>query len=125
VSGREVVVTSQSDVFNNLSGKWALLIFVLSAPIFMIFAYFDRSDKGLVAYFSCAIILTLLRASWPLRRMSWFWPVMILATAIHALAVWRISFTALDFPAVILVPFGIVDFLAWFYVVWSLSKRVR
>lgn len=116
---RQVVDKNPDKAFGDLSKKWIFIAIMISAPGFLIFAWFGYPDKGLVAYFSIAIITLLLKVSWQMRYAAWLWLIMAAFVFLHAYLITNIGTINLKTPAVILVPFGIADFSVWFSILWT------
>jgi hypothetical protein len=110
--------------FVYLSPKWALVAFLISSPALLAFWWFGHSGQGLVAYFSIAILVLLVRICWRLRGRWWVWLILAAFVISHLCLVALVPPFDLHSPAVVLVPVGLFDFLLWFTILWQAQKRL-
>lgn len=96
--------------FRNLGSKGDLISILALVPIIFLFGYFDQLERGMTAACSLYAIIVLVRVLWYLRSRIWFWILIGLFTAAHILIIVYAPWARNDYPAFVLLPFGIVDF---------------
>ena len=110
--------------FEDLSRKWALVAFLIGSPALLAFWWLGRRGQDLVAYFSICILVLLVKVCWRLRSRWWVWLVLSIYAISHICFVAMVPPFELHSPEVVLVPFGILDFLLWFTILWYAQKRL-
>lgn len=94
--------------------KWSLLIFLPAAALFSLFAWQDQPERGLLAGYSAAVILTAVLIKWRLRESPFFWVIIGAAALVHAVAVAMINLPRLQAPGIFAVPLCVIDIAAIF-----------
>lgn len=92
----------------------SVLIFLPAAAVFGLFAYLSQPERGLLAAYSIAVILTAVYIKWRLRHSPLFWAVIISIVLLHAVAVAMTNVSRLTAPGVVAVPLCILDLAAIF-----------
>lgn len=96
--------------FRNLGSKGDLISILALVPIIFLFGYFNQLERGMTAACSLYAVIVLVRVLWYLRLRIWFWILIGVFIAAHILIVVYAPWARNDYPAFVLLPFGIVDF---------------
>jgi len=72
--------------FMDISRQTAALISVVVAPLALIIGEFAGFGRGMAALIAVTCIAVSIRFAWPLRGERWFWCLIVIVTAAHALA---------------------------------------
>ncbi len=64
-------------------GKFASLLILCMIPTFVIFLFFNQPELGSGTCESIGSCLIALRATWKLRRHSWYWGAVVVAVAVQ------------------------------------------
>jgi len=96
-------------------------------PPFFLFAFAGEPARGRAAAISVAVLLTVTRACWNLRRYPLFWVTAAILLTFHVFFVLLISWKDESYPGgYALLPVGLLDFgvmYGCFKVVEKLMKR--
>ena len=104
-------ISDADEVFGKLPRIWVLLALACGAPVFFLLAAGGHPDKGIVTSVSIAIVFTMAKMSWPLRRRRWFWPMRPCFCLAHAIAVLVISSPRQKLMMWVLMPAGLADYM--------------
>jgi hypothetical protein len=105
--------------------KWSMIILALAAAVFALVASLSEPERGLLAGYSTGVILTAVYIKWRMRESWYFWAVIGLATALHAILVAALDLPRLDHPGVYAVPLCIIDVAVIFALLEFLDRNIR
>jgi hypothetical protein len=115
--------TEQRPSFRNWSTKadivWIALLILLLFGV----AHYSDLERGMTAACSGGAIVVLTRFVAYLWARTWFWVLVALFAALHVFVVIYLPWARNDYPAIVLMPFGIVDF-GIMYVCVRLVERI-
>jgi hypothetical protein len=101
---------------------WALIPLVaVSALAAALFDHFGRLDLAVPTLFGAGMIGFAIASQWKSRQQPWFWMSVAVILALHV-GVAIVPWTREWIPAVVLVPFGLVDL---FVMLWIFSAVRR
>lgn len=88
-----------------------LKIVGILAPVFFVFAYFDKPDIGLSVCIVLGMTLLAIRLRWELRKHVWFWIVIAIVFLLHIPLFLILHWPQGKTPTIAYtMPLGIVDF---------------
>ncbi len=115
--------TEESDeVFTR---KWFLKGTLCLVALFLLFALFGYPGNGGIAVMCAGIITTAVRSRWDLRGYQWFWVTVALFIVPHIVLTLFVTWTAVHYPAMALLPFGVADFAIMYGCINLAEKRMR
>ena len=100
----------QEPSFQNWSTKADLVWIALLILLLFGVAHFSDLERGMTAACSSGAIVVLTRFFACLWTRTWFWVLVALFVALHVFVVIYLPWAQNDYPAIVLMPFGIVDF---------------
>jgi hypothetical protein len=90
---------------------WYTLALVLSVfPLLPLFTYLGRRASGPPAVFCVGMIVVAVWWRWDLSTRAWFWGIILAIVAIHIPLIWFFPWGTSWVPALIRLPFCLVDF---------------
>ena len=94
--------------------RWKVILssFVVSAIIAVPLTYFGRFALVLPTLMSLVVIVYVIFAKWELRREAWFWPVIVVVSALHVLAIIFVPWKTTSLPSIVSLPFVVADLAA-------------
>jgi hypothetical protein len=120
----QLVEAEQQNPWDRLTRKAALAISLFAAPIYVLFACFGEPARGRAAAICAFIFLGILWLRWDLRGRAWFWVTYGALLVFHIPVVYLIRWSNTNYPGVVLLPLGLVDF-AIVYSPIRLLERVQ
>lgn len=90
-----------------------VIIAVILLPVFIFFRHIGRIDLGLNAFICLGVTLLVIRIYWNLRKLFWFWLVIIVILALHVPLALRIQWPHGWVPGIVLLPIGLADLLIY------------
>ncbi|HEX5438986.1 MAG TPA: hypothetical protein VFW98_17675 [Gemmatimonadaceae bacterium] len=91
-----------TDVKNDIKSaqKWRLgwrgllIVAVMDLPVFWLFDHFGRSNMMVPTGACIAVLGVVIAIKWKLRRHVWFWMVLAILAALHAVLLWYVPWPA-------------------------------
>lgn len=111
-----------------LSWKGGLAIVGGTILIGLLFSHFGKLALARPTLLSVGMIIIVIAMKRELRRRVWFWIAITVITALHVLLILFVPWTTGWVPAMVTIPFGIVDLyamLALFSVVGKFLERQK
>jgi hypothetical protein len=93
-----------------LNSKSAPVALLCSLPIFLLFCFLGRWERGIGAGICSALVFLNVRTRWDLRKHLWFWIAVIIATAFQAPFIWLVPWNDRNLTWIALLPMGLVDY---------------
>ena len=89
-----------------------LKILAILAPIFFVFAYFDKAEMGFTFILALGMILLAVKIHWRSRRHFWFWGTIGSVAILHVPLLFFVRWPVGNLPTIAYsLPLGIADFL--------------
>jgi hypothetical protein len=95
-----------------------LIIGLILAPVLILFIHFGKGEIGRAVCIDLAAILVAIRLRWHLKKHFWFWGIIVVLLALHVPLLLFIPWPSGWFPAVVALPFAVVDCLI---VLWAVQ----
>jgi hypothetical protein len=106
--------------------RWKVILssFVVSAIIGVPLIYFGKFALVLPTLMSLVVIVYVTFAKWELRRRVWFWPVIVVVVALHALAIILVPWKTTSLPSIASLPFVVADLAVVLGIMTFLDRRL-
>ena len=101
---------------------WSIAVVVLAFPLVPLFTHFGRPASGPPAYLFTLMLLLSIRGRWELSRKIWFWVTIAGIVAIHVPLILLVPWSSRWIPAIIKLPFCIVDLLLILGIISTVEK---
>ena len=109
--------------FDRLTRKSALVVLLCSAPFFFIFAFLGDPARGRSAAGCCGMIMLAVWMRWDIRKRVWFWATITILVLLHVPLILFIPWTNSNYPGVVLLPAGLLDFTIVYWCI-KLAEKV-
>jgi hypothetical protein len=90
-------------------------------PVFVAFLVFNKPFLGVSICVCIAVLLTVMRFTWNLRKHYWYWVAVVISISIQPLFVLYIPWSNHAYRGTALLPFGMFDYL----LVWGCIKLTQ
>jgi hypothetical protein len=101
-----------------------LIIAVILSPVALFFIHEDKEDLGRSVCIALGSLMVGIRVRWYLRRHLWFWGAVCLALILQAPMLF-IHWPAGWVPAIVMLPYALVDCVLFLALVQFLEKRLN
>jgi hypothetical protein len=101
-----------------------VIIGVILSPILVFFVHQGNEGLGRSVFIALGALMVGIRVRWDLRRHVWFWAAVVLALLLQ-IPVLFIQWPAGWVPAVVMLPYALVDCLLFLALVQFLEKRMN
>jgi hypothetical protein len=101
-----------------------LIVVLCALPVFFLFRFFGRDDLALPAFIYSAMILLAIGIRWKLKTRPWFWAVIAVVVALHALLLFRFTWPHFQVSRISLLPIGLVDLLTILGIIWLIETFI-
>jgi hypothetical protein len=105
---------------NPYAPKWGLLVGLLVAPVFFLFAYFGEPGRGEAAAIGLGILIFAAKVRWDLKREGWYWITIAIVLGCQTPLVLFIPWTNKSYPGLALLPIAVLDYA----LIWKAFKLV-
>ena len=99
-----------------------LLAFMPLVPVFFLVAHVSTLEKSLVSVVALYTFYVLISEKWENRTHVAFWSLIAVFGVIHAVAIYSLSIEGKMSPAMLCLPFAIVDFFVMYYIIGLFEK---
>lgn len=97
---------------------WGVLCWMAACALFVwLLDHFGKFDLARPVLYSIGMLAVTVAIKWKFRRHVWFWGTVIVFVMLHLLLVLFVPWTSNWIPAVVVIPFAIVDLYAMLAVV--------
>ena len=101
-----------------------LKIVAMLAPVFLVFAVFNKADMGFAACIVLGMVIVAIKLRWKLRKYIWFWATIAIVLTLHIPLVLVARWPQGNVPTIAYsMPLGIADF----FIIWGaigLAERI-
>jgi hypothetical protein len=106
--------------------RWKVILssFVVSIIIGLPLTYFGKFALVLPTLGSLSVIVYVLFAKWELRREAWFWPLIVVVSALHVLAIIFVPWKTTSGPSIVYLPFVVADLLVVLGIITFLDRHL-
>jgi len=101
-----------------------VIIGVILSPILIFFVHEGKEGLGRSVFIALGVVMVGARLRWDLRRHLWFWAAVVLALVLQA-PMLLIRWPAGWVPAVVMLPYALVDCLLFLGLVQFIEKRMN
>lgn len=101
---------------------WSLGAVLVTAPLYLLFSHFGEPGKGRAAWLCLGMLLIAIKVRWELRSYPWFWGTIALISVVEIPMVMFVPWTSKWIPAIVMLPFCLVDCLAVLWVIQTVEK---
>ena len=101
-----------------------LIIGVILSPILIVFVHEGKEGLGRSVFIALGALMVAIRVRWDLRRHLWFWGAVCLALILQAPMLF-IHWPAGWVPAIVMLPYALVDCVLFLALVQFLEKRLN
>lgn len=101
---------------------WSIAVVIITSPLCLIFIYFGEPGRGRAAWLFLGVLLVAIKVRWELRRYAWFWGTIALIGMAETLMVMFVPWTSKWIPAVVMLPFCIIDGLSVLWVFQTVER---
>lgn len=101
-----------------------LLAFMPLVPVFFLIAHVSTLEKALVSVVVLYTFYVLISEKWNNRKNAAFWILIALFCIIHVVVIYNLNIEGKISPAMICLPFAIVDFFVMYYIIGLYEKAL-
>jgi hypothetical protein len=106
--------------------RWHLLgagVGVTAVVLWSLFYELGHREMARPAVAMMAVIVSVVKVEWELHTQLWFWLIIALVAALHAYVLVWVPWTARWVPAVVMLPFAVIDGAAIIIAVDFVGRR--
>lgn len=101
---------------------WSITAVIVTWPLYFLFSHFGEPGNGRAAWLCLGMLLIAIKVRWELHRHSWFWGTVVLIALAEIPMVVLVPWTSKWIPAIVMLPFCIVDCLAILWAIQTVEK---